>query len=154
MAILTVHHWPSAAEGLRELRRVAKGPIVILTFDAAVHNRQWITDYLPEMRTQDPDLPTPEQIAAILGSATISTLEVPHDCTDGFCHAYWRRPEAYLQPTVRAAISSFSRLPEPVVARAMRKLDDDLRSRRWHELHADLLDRAEHDGGYRLVATT
>ena len=37
MAILTVHHWDAEQErGVRELRRVARGPVVILTFDAEV----------------------------------------------------------------------------------------------------------------------
>lgn len=33
MAILTLHHWPDKAAGLRELRRVTRGPLVLLTFD-------------------------------------------------------------------------------------------------------------------------
>lgn len=43
---------------------------------------------------------TPEQ----LGRAD------PYDCLDGSFHAYWRRPEAYLEPQVRAGSSVFSRL--------------------------------------------
>jgi hypothetical protein len=33
MAALTVHQWADAVKGLGELRRVARGPVVILTFD-------------------------------------------------------------------------------------------------------------------------
>src|SRR5580658_8211595 len=32
MAILTVHHWTDPDAGLRELRRVARGPVVVLSF--------------------------------------------------------------------------------------------------------------------------
>src|SRR5262249_10908332 len=33
MAILTVHHWKDRSKCLREIRRVTRGPIAILTFD-------------------------------------------------------------------------------------------------------------------------
>ena len=32
MAILTVHHWSDKEAGLRDMRRVTRGPIVLLTF--------------------------------------------------------------------------------------------------------------------------
>src|SRR5437764_10497382 len=33
MACVTVHHWQDWARGLAELRRVARGPVVIFTFE-------------------------------------------------------------------------------------------------------------------------
>ena len=36
-----------------------------------------------------------------LGPATTEMLLVPDDCTDGFFGAYWKRPHAYLDATVR-----------------------------------------------------
>ena len=51
MAILTVHHWPDIEAGLREVRRVTRGRIVILTFDPLF--RPWLTDYLPELAALD-----------------------------------------------------------------------------------------------------
>src|SRR3546814_17184839 len=42
-----------------------------------------------------------------LGPVEISAVPIPHDCTDGFLYAYWRRPAAYLAPRIRAAMSSF-----------------------------------------------
>src|SRR5579875_2764555 len=55
MAILTIHHWDEAQErGVRELRRVARGPVVIVTFDAEVCARMWLqADYLPEVAELD-----------------------------------------------------------------------------------------------------
>src|SRR4051794_9938516 len=41
MAILTVHHWSDQAKGLRELRRVARGPVVVLTFDPHEPDAFW-----------------------------------------------------------------------------------------------------------------
>jgi SAM-dependent methyltransferase len=51
MAILTIHHWPDKEAGLREMRRVTRGRIVLLTFDPAY--RPWLTDYLPELAALD-----------------------------------------------------------------------------------------------------
>src|SRR6201994_1229356 len=42
LAVLTVHHWDDGRErGVRELRRVARGPVVIVTFDAQVSADMW-----------------------------------------------------------------------------------------------------------------
>jgi len=46
MAILTVHHWTDKAQGLKEMRRVARGPVIVLTFDPA-HRGTWLTDISP-----------------------------------------------------------------------------------------------------------
>ena len=151
-ALLTVHHWPDALAGLAELRRVTRGPIVVFTFDHEVHGTQWlVTDYLPSMLELDTTMPSPGAIAEALGGGIVEVLPVPHDCTDGFCHAWWRRPDAYLDPTVRAGISGIARLPAAVVDEAMARLADDLAGGRWQAAHADLLGRDEIDAGYRLV---
>jgi SAM-dependent methyltransferase len=152
LAVLTVHHWPDPQPGLEEIRRVTRGPVVVLSFDQSVHLRQWlVTEYLPEMAGLDTGVPAPSAIAAALGGGTVEVLPVPHDCTDGFCHAWWRRPHAYLDPGVRAAISGIARLPDDVVERAVSALRRDLADGTWHRRHAALLDRQEIDAGYRLI---
>ena len=81
------------------MRRVTTGPLVVLTFDLAVHEAQWlVTDYLPEIAALDRTSRSPAEIAEALGGGRVEVVPVPHDCTDGFCHAWWRRPEAYLDP--------------------------------------------------------
>src|SRR5215212_7836180 len=65
-AILTIHHWDEDQErGVRELRRVARGPVVILTFDPEVSARMWlIADYLAEVAELDRHIfPAPETLA-------------------------------------------------------------------------------------------
>jgi SAM-dependent methyltransferase len=150
-ALLTVHHWGDPRAGLAELRRVTDGPIVVFTFDKVVHDHLWLHDYLPEGQVLDDGLLDSDAIADALGGGRVEPVPVPHDCVDGFAHAYWRRPEAYLDPAVRAGISTFARLPADVVARAVARLDADLASGRWADEHADLLELDEVDAGYRLV---
>lgn len=49
MAILTVHHWSSVEAGLRELVRVVRQRVVLVTMDVDIVAEQWIVrDYLPE----------------------------------------------------------------------------------------------------------
>ncbi|MGI8663997.1 MAG: hypothetical protein ACR2LQ_12435 [Acidimicrobiales bacterium] len=90
-------------------------------------------------------------IAETLGGGVVEVLPVPRDCVDGFCHSWWRRPEAYLDPTVRAGISGIARLPISVVDDAMARLADDLATGAWHNAHRDLLTLDEIDAGYRIV---
>jgi len=76
---------------------------------------------------------------------------VPWDCTDGFFAAYWRRPEAYLVPAVRASISGLALLDQRLVDAAVARLAADLRSGAWADRYADLLALSELDCGYPLA---
>jgi hypothetical protein len=76
---------------------------------------------------------------------------VPHDCMDGFFGAYWRRPEAYLEPEVRASISGLALLPDADVLPGVERLAADLASGEWHRRNVQLLDLERIDLGYRLV---
>jgi SAM-dependent methyltransferase len=152
MALLTIHHWKDVQAGLAELRRVARQRIVILTWDQAVFSQFWLCrEYVPELAAYDEGRAIGVGwLSAQLGGADVRVVEVPHDCLDGFACAYWRRPERYLDPEARAAISTFAALgerAEPGLAR----LAADLESGAWAERHRDLLERASLDVGYRLV---
>lgn len=148
LAILTVHHWRDQAAGLSELRRVTRGRIVLLTFDPAW--RPWLTDYLPQLAELDAaKMPAMADYARWLGAVETQPLLVPHDCVDGLLYAYWRRPEAYLDPAVRAGSSSFWAIGDVSVELA--KLAADLESGTWHRRYAALLQQEDHDAGYRLV---
>jgi len=153
IAIFTVHHWSDHRAGLAEVRRVAAGPIVVLTWDSdAFAQRFWLVrDYLPEAVATDRGLPSVSDIGAALGPHRVETLAVPHDCTDGFSAAYWRRPEMYLDPDARAAISNLALLPAGVVDRMAAALRADLDSGAWHRRNAELIDLEELDCGYRLL---
>lgn len=149
MAVLTVHHWSDRPRGLAELRRVARGPVVILTFDPA-HQGFWLTDYLPELISIDAaQMPPMSAYAATLGPVRITPVPIPHDCADGFLAAYWRRPSAYLDPRIRAAISCFWAMEDVEVK--LERLARDLETGAWAERYGDLLRRESCDMGYRLV---
>jgi len=151
MAVLTVHHWTDKQRGFKEMRRVTRGPVVVFTFDPS-HSGTWLNDYIPELATLDEgQMPRMTDYEVWLGTADIKTVPIPHDCTDGFLHAYWRRPAAYLDPRVRAAISSFWALGD--VSPALKMLENDLQSGAWHERYSKILDLDEYDAGYRLVVT-
>ncbi|MEW5847534.1 MAG: class I SAM-dependent methyltransferase [Myxococcota bacterium] len=153
LAVLTIHHWSNLRHGLREMRRVAPRRVVLFTWDPAYANAIWMnTHYLPEAAALDVRrFPTMEAITHALPGARVDVVPIPHDCTDGFYGAYWRRPEAYLQPEVRAGISVLRMLPNDVVAAGLKRLADDLRSGAWHARLGALLQRETLDLGYRLV---
>lgn len=149
MAVLTVHHWTDQAKGLRELRRVSRGPVVILTFDPTLRGF-WLEDYFPRLAAlDDKQMPLMSDYEPSLGSVRIETIPVPHDCEDGFLYAYWRRPAAYLDPKIRAAMSSFWALGDVTAEEA--ELRADLKSGAWVRKYGHLLEMDEYDSGYRLV---
>lgn len=148
MAILTIHHWTDKRAGLREMRRVTRGPVVLLSFDPS--SRPWLTDYLPELAVLDDErMPTLVELEQWLGPLQVTPVPIPHDCTDGFLYAYWKRPFAYLDTRLRAGSSSFWLIKG--VEEGLEKLKRDLESGAWERRYADLLQQDEYEAGYRLV---
>jgi SAM-dependent methyltransferase len=149
MALLTIHHWLDIRRGLKEMRRVSTGNIVVFTW-VGYGNDFWLEDYISAMRGFDlkhfPDL---RELEEMLGSVKVEPVEIPHDCTDGFMCAYWRRPRVYLDPAARKAISTFSRLG--AIEGGLRNLEDDLASGEWDRKYGHLLAKPSMDLGYRLV---
>jgi hypothetical protein len=92
-----------------------------------------------------------EQVAEIIGADRIETVLVPHDCSDGFGPAYWRRPATYLDPDVRACISGLARLTTKDLEPGLERLRQDLDTGTWQTRHRDLLDLDAIDAGLRLV---
>jgi hypothetical protein len=90
-------------------------------------------------------------VVAALRAHTVSTFEIPHDFTDGFQAAFWRRPEMYLDPMVRSASSTFASLPPDEVEPGIERLRGDLQSGEWARKYGGLLCRESVDYGYRLI---
>jgi SAM-dependent methyltransferase len=153
LATFTVHHWSDPAAGLREMRRVAASQIV-LTFDQGEEwlDEFWLTrDYLPREYFRGSMFSGLEPVLRELEACNVEVVPVPADCNDGFFCAYWRRPEAYLDPEVRISISALALMGDEILEPGLRHLDEDIRSRRWAECNRDLLDVDSYDWGYRLV---
>ena len=151
LAALTIHHWANLEASLAEIRRVARR-VVIFTWDLDVSRTFWLIDYIPAILELDERIAVPiDRLAELLRTSDIRTVPVPHDCTDGFMGAFWRRPESYLDPSVRAGISTFPRLDQSVVRVGLEMLLQEIQSGRWAERHRNLLDLEELDLGYRLV---
>jgi SAM-dependent methyltransferase len=153
MASVTIHQWPDSEAGLREMRRVSRGPVVILTFTPLPPEPWWLPEYVPELFDVDERrMPTLERVTEALGGEVdVQVVPVPSDCVDGFAPAFFARPERLLDPDVRRAQSGWSFVDPPVVERFVRELDADLASGEWDDRWGRFRDLAEFDGGLRLV---
>jgi SAM-dependent methyltransferase len=155
MAVLTMQHWADLAAGLAELRRVARRRVVLFTWIPEIDDGLWLTrDYLPAIRERDRLIfPTVHAIVAGLApcSPVVEPVPVPCDCGDGFLGAYWRRPEAYLDPVVQAGISSFVELDDELLRTGLDRLAADLASGAWRRRNVRLLELEQMDLAYRLV---
>jgi SAM-dependent methyltransferase len=153
LAILTVHHWPNPKKGLREMIRVAMDRVVILTWDPASSGFWLVNDYFPEILQIDQKIfPSIEDFQHELGRVSIMEVPIPHDCTDGFLGAYWRRPHAYLDANIRRSISSFSKIKD--ISPSLEKLRRDLETGEWHHCNSELISKSDLDLGYRLIIAT
>jgi SAM-dependent methyltransferase len=151
MVVLSDHHWRDHERGLDELRRVARR-VVLFTWEPAMARETWIVrDHFPCFEELIPDGYRLSMTIERLGGGREEVVPIPHDCLDGFFHAYWRRPEAYLAPAVRAGISAFALMDEGCVEDGLTRLARDLESGEWARCNSALLDLDELDCGYRLV---
>lgn len=152
LAVLTTHHWSDPAAGLAEMARVSRRQVVLTWDQIYTAEHFWfLRDYLPEAGEREAGLAAAATVTATWPEAVVAAVPVPWDCTDGFFAAYWRRPEAYLVPAVRACISGLALLDQRLVDQAVRRLAGDLDSGAWADRNADLLNRETFDCGYRLV---
>jgi SAM-dependent methyltransferase len=152
MACVTIHHWELPEAGLAELRRVARGPVVVFTFELN-ELPPWQLDFLAEaLAIELPRFPAIDAVAAALGGRTrVERMRTPGDCVDGFFEAFWRRPEALLDPAIRSAQSLWSLLDPGVEERIVDRLAAALQSGAWDAEHGHLRQQESFDGALRLV---
>ena len=154
MGVLTLHHWRDRAQGLAEARRVARGPVVLFLRDPHAVPFWWLHHYFPATARLEASRETPlGQVAQMLGGRLdVIPVPIPADCTDGFNAAYWRRPQAYLDPDVWRPMSALALIAEADRADGMRRLQADLSTGEWNRRWGHLLALSELDLGYRVVA--
>jgi hypothetical protein len=153
MATITIHQWTDCYAGLRELRRVSRGPVVILTFDGPAIAEFWLDDYVPEViEAEARRYPALDHIAAVLGGdVAVTEVPVAFDCVDGFAEAFYGRPEALLDPTVRRSQSAWGFVPDAAIERGLAKLRAELASGEWDARHGHLRTQPEFTGALRLL---
>jgi SAM-dependent methyltransferase len=153
LGVLTVHHWSDRERGLSEMRRVARGRVVLLVGDSEQWESFWLVErYFPAFAalSRRSDLPI-ERMLAVLGGGDVQAVPIPHDCLDGMTGAFWRRPRAYLDGRLRAGMSSFAAISEEDRRSGVRRLREDLASGEWQRRYGYLLRLHELDIGYRLI---
>ena len=133
MAMVTIHHWPDIQAGLKEMRRVTKGPVVIMTFDPDALNDFWNAVYFPELIEIERTRYAPiNNIVEFLGGACeVQKIPIPLDCVDGFQEAFYGRPEAFLEKAVRQSQSAWGFLAAGREDQLVKSLADDLASGEW-----------------------
>ncbi|MFB7255574.1 methyltransferase domain-containing protein [Streptomyces nojiriensis] len=156
MTLFGVRQWRDVRAGLREMRRVTRGPVVILTCDPALVRDFWLYRYAPEvLDTEALRHPTVEELASALGgSGTVRTVPIPLDCTGGFNEAYYGRPETLLDPAARQACSAWSFVDDRVREHFDRTLRADLESGAWDEEFGHLRSRPTYEGSLVIVRAT
>jgi SAM-dependent methyltransferase len=154
MATFTVHQWPDLKAGLSEMRRVTRGPVLVLTCAPDELDRFWLNEYAPELIAMEARrYPPIDAIAAMLGGTSETvTVPIPLNCTDGFSEAYFGRPECLLDPFARLANSAWSFVDPLVGSRLEVDLDRDLKSGIWDAKYGHLRTLSELEGSLRLIA--
>jgi ubiquinone/menaquinone biosynthesis C-methylase UbiE len=153
MATVTIHQWSDTDRGLRELRRVSRGPVVILTFDGDALDLLWLADYVPELiAAERRRYPAIEHVRQVLGGVTsVFSVPVPIDCVDGFTEAYYARPERFLDPAVRRSQSAWGFVDQAAIDRTADRLRADLASGEWDRRYGHLREQPHFVGSLRLI---
>ncbi len=155
MAIVTVHHWPDLGRGLCEMRRVTRGPVVVMTFDPDALNEFWNINYFPQLieveRSRYPRIAT--IVDHLGGNCEVIKVPVPFHCLDGFQEAFYGRPEAFLDKQIREAQSAWGFLPEGLEEVYVTALAADLKSGEWDRKYGSHRTMPEFTGALRLIVS-
>ena len=153
MATFTIHQWSDLSAGFREMRRVTRGPVVLLSCDPREVQHFWPNQYAPEVLTTEARrYPGLEKIRATLeGSTTFHQVPIPLECKDGFNEAYYGRPEMLLDQDVRQACSAWSFVDRETSLAYIESLAFDINSGRWDSQFGDFRAQPFYIGSLRLV---
>lgn len=156
MLMVTLHHWPDIEKGLKEVKRVSKKKVVVMTFDPDGQDSFWNAEYFPELvEIEQTRFPKNEVIVnALGGNCEISSIPIPLDCADGFQEAYYGRPEAFLNKEVRINQSAWGFLPDGVEGKIVKKLEEDLKSGEWDRKYGEYRTMPTFNGALKLIVAS
>jgi ubiquinone/menaquinone biosynthesis C-methylase UbiE len=146
VCVLAIHHFPALFDTFREVRRIlrAGGRLVLFTASREQMRGYWLNAYFPRAMAkaieQMPDTPEVERILRLADIApTCSELfVVGPQIQDFFLYSGKYFPDRYLDPQIRAGISTFVTLADPTeIVSGCEQLAADIRSGRWCPTHAD-----------------
>lgn len=153
MGTFTVHQWSNLERGIAEMKRVTRGPIVIMAADPMRLHDFWVAKYIPEALDRELSrFPRIERLVELLGPNTrVEVIPIPLLCRDGFTEAYYGRPERFLEPAVTGAMSSWTLIDQEIVARFRQDLARDLESGAWDREFGHLRTQPFYEGSMRLI---
>jgi SAM-dependent methyltransferase len=153
MTTFSVHQWADLEAGLRNMRRVTRGPVVVMTCAPDEVERFWLNEYAPEaLAAEARRYPRLDRIAALIGrDVRVLAVPIPLLCRDGFNEAYYGRPEMLLRPEARLACSAWSFVAPDAVARFETHLRRDLEDGRWDARHGHLRRQPLFEGSLKLL---
>lgn len=156
MATFTVHQWTDLETGLAEMRRVSRGPVVILTCDPDEVQAFWLNDFAPDVLAAEARrYPAMARLKAGLGGyVDVRPIPVPLLCRDGFNEAYYGRPEMLLNDAARLSCSAWSFVPDATAREYVRALKDALETGDWDRRYGQLRTQQAYRGSLRIVVAS
>lgn len=156
MAMVTIHHWPNIDKGLKELKRVTRNQVIIMTFDPEALDNFWNAHYFPELiEIEKARYPTIEFIKNSLGgNCKVIEIPIPLNCLDGFQEAFYGRPEAFLEKDVRLSQSAWGFLSEETQNELVKRLEADLKSGEWDRKYGHYRNQPFFTCALRLIIST
>jgi SAM-dependent methyltransferase len=156
MTTYSVHQWSDLKAGLREMRRVSRGPVLVVGGDPTRVCDYWLHDYAPRMlEIEARRYPSIDEVAETLGGTVeVTPVPIPFDCTDGFIEAYYGRPERLLDPEARKACSAWSFVDEQLAAEYVESLREALESGAWDARYGHLREQPFYEGSLVMIKAT
>jgi len=156
MAMITVHHWPDMEKGLKELRRVARRQVIVMTFDPEQLGNFWNAEYFPEViAVEKARYPTIEFINKSLGgNCKVIPIPITLDCKDGFQEAFYGRPEAFLEDEVRLSQSAWGFISAEKQVEIVERLKIDLENGNWDKRYGHFRTQEYFTCALRLIVST
>lgn len=144
MCTLAIHHFADLLKPFQEVHRVLKqGNFVLFSAFPEQMQQYWLCHYFPEMmQSSITQMPAQALVTSALQTAgfeieQITPFYVSNALQDLFLYSGKERPNQYLDPVVRANISSFaSRCSQAELNTGLQRLSSDIESGEFSKIAA------------------